>query len=56
MEFGEILTKAWKIIWKFKILWVFGILSSCGHGGGGAVGEVIQASNFQVTKWTCHLE
>jgi hypothetical protein len=29
MDFGEILSKAWKITWKHKILWVFGILSSC---------------------------
>jgi len=35
MDFGEVLTKAWKIVWKFKVLWVFGILSSCGQGGGG---------------------
>jgi hypothetical protein len=34
MDFGEILSKAWKIIWKFKILWIFGILTSCGQGGG----------------------
>ncbi len=27
--FGEILSKTWKITWKYKILWVFGILSSC---------------------------
>ena len=32
MDFGEILSKAWKIIWKFKILWIFGILTSCGQG------------------------
>ena len=38
MDFGEILTKAWKIIWKFKILWVFGILASFGRGGGGGGG------------------
>lgn len=35
MDFGEILTKAWKIIWKFKVLWIFGILTSCGQGNGG---------------------
>ncbi|MBU0510887.1 MAG: hypothetical protein KJ638_04185 [Chloroflexi bacterium] len=39
MDFGEILGKAWKIIWKFKILWLFGILSSCGQGGGGGGGS-----------------
>jgi hypothetical protein len=33
MDYGDILTKAWKIIWKFKVLWIFGILSSCGQGG-----------------------
>jgi len=39
MDFGKILSKAWKIIWKFKILWLFGILSSCGQGGGGGGGS-----------------
>lgn len=38
MDFGEILTKAWKIVWKYKILWVFGILASFGQGGGGGGG------------------
>ncbi len=38
MDFGEVLTNAWKIIWKFKVLWIFGILSSCGQGGGGGGG------------------
>lgn len=30
VSIGEILTKAWKITWKFKVLWIFGILASCG--------------------------
>jgi len=38
MDFGEVLTRAWKIIWKFKVLWIFGILSSCGQSGGGSGG------------------
>ena len=33
-NFGEVLSQAWQIIWKHKILWVFGILASCGRGGG----------------------
>jgi membrane-anchored glycerophosphoryl diester phosphodiesterase (GDPDase) len=37
-NFGEILTRAWQIIWKHKILWVFGILASCGRGGGSSSG------------------
>ncbi|MBV6452597.1 MAG: hypothetical protein MHPDNHAH_03355 [Anaerolineales bacterium] len=32
-NFGEVLTRAWQIIWKYKVLWVFGILASCGQGG-----------------------
>jgi hypothetical protein len=35
MDFGEVLTKAWKIVWKFKILWVFGIFAACGTRNGG---------------------
>jgi hypothetical protein len=38
MDFGEVLSKAWKIIWKFKILWLFGIFASCSNGGGGGGG------------------
>jgi len=43
MNYGEILKKAWKTIWRHKILWLFGILAGCGatssagsgSGGGG---------------------
>lgn len=38
MNYSEVFSKAWKIVWKFKALWIFGILSSCaraGSGGGG---------------------
>ncbi len=34
MDFGEILSKAWKITWKFKVLWIFGILAGCESGRG----------------------
>ncbi len=33
MDYGEILSRAWKIIWKHKVLWIFGILASCSGGG-----------------------
>ncbi len=35
LNFGEVLTKAWQIIWKFKVLWIFGIMAGCASGGGG---------------------
>ncbi|HSG43072.1 MAG TPA: hypothetical protein VLA72_07945 [Anaerolineales bacterium] len=37
-NFGEVLTRAWQIIWKHKVLWIFGILAGCGQGGGGGNG------------------
>ena len=30
----EVFTRAAKIIWKHKVLWIFGILASCGRGSG----------------------
>jgi hypothetical protein len=35
MNYGEVLTRAWQIIWRHKILWIFGILAGCGNAGGG---------------------
>lgn len=32
-NFGEVLTRAWQIVWKNRVLWIFGILASCGRGG-----------------------
>lgn len=29
MNFGEVLQRAWKILWKYKVLWLFGLLASC---------------------------
>ncbi len=37
-NFGEILTRAWQITWKYKVLWIFGILAGCTNGGGGSGG------------------
>ncbi len=35
IDFGKILTHSWTIIWKHKILWVFGIFAAFANGGGG---------------------
>lgn len=60
-NFGEVLTRAWQIIWKHKVLWIFGILASCGQGsgggnsggGGGNTGFDIQGPDLppQVMQW-----
>ncbi len=36
MEIGNVLSRAWRIIWKHKILWIFGILASCSSGNWGS--------------------
>ena len=38
-NFGEVLTRAWEIVWKHRVLWIFGILASCGRGGGNGGGS-----------------
>ena len=36
MEIGEVLSRAWQIIWKHKVLWIFGILASCSSSNFGS--------------------
>ena len=31
----EVAVRAWKITWKYKVLWIFGMLASCGRRSGG---------------------
>ena len=38
MDIGKVLSKAWKTIWKHKILWLFGVLAGCGAGNAGGGG------------------
>jgi hypothetical protein len=50
MDFGEVLTKAWSTIWKHKVLWIFGILASCGtnsSSGGGQVNYQFSGGDYQ---------
>lgn len=48
MDIGEMLSRAWKITWKHKVLWIFGILASCGGSGawgGGSSGGGASSSS-----------
>lgn len=48
MDFGAILKRTWNITWKFKGLWVLGILAGCsGRSGGGSGGNASNSINFQ---------
>lgn len=44
MDFGEVLSKAWQIIWKHKVLWIFGILAGCSSSSGGGGGGNLRYS------------
>ena len=50
MNYGELFSKSWKIVWKYKILWLFGILAGCaegsGSGGGGGSGYSTNNGDF----------
>jgi hypothetical protein len=46
MDYGKVLSKAWKTIWKHKILWLFGVLAGCSASGGGGGGGGRGSSNI----------
>lgn len=35
IDLGKILTRAWQIIWNYKVLWVFGVFAGFASGNGG---------------------
>jgi hypothetical protein len=46
MDFGHVLTRSWEIIWKNKVLWIFGILASCsGQSRGSSFNYGFDSSN-----------
>lgn len=45
MQIGEVLSKAWAIIWKHKVLWIFGILA--GISGVNTTSSFSQSSESQ---------
>lgn len=49
LDFGNVLTRAWNIIWKNRVLWLFGLLASCGRGGGGGGGGGFDPNNPPIT-------
>ncbi len=49
MDYGNVLSRAWQIVWKHKILWIFGILAGCtqaGTSGGSNSGFRFSGSEF----------
>jgi hypothetical protein len=48
MDYGEVLGRAWRIVWKYKVLWIFGIFAGCSRGGGGGGGGGNSGTRFNV--------
>jgi hypothetical protein len=56
MDFGKVLTRAWEIVWKYKVLWIFGLFASCSGqqgsynfgGGGGGGGPSFQFEGDEI--------
>jgi hypothetical protein len=51
-NFGEVLSRAWQIVWKHRVLWIFGVFAGCsrsggGGGGGGGGGSGIESGGQQ---------
>ena len=49
MDIGSVLTRAWNITWKYKVLWLLGILAGCsasGRGSGGQFPSGFRGFNF----------
>jgi hypothetical protein len=47
MDYGKILSRAWEITWRWKVLWILGFLVTLGQGwGGGNSGYSIDSSDW----------
>lgn len=55
MDFAEVLTRAGKIVWKYKILWVFGILANFVQGGSGGSSGGSGNTGFQYSNGDVNL-
>ncbi len=51
LNFGNILTRSWQIIWKHKILWVFGILAGFASGNGSGNSGNNSSSNGNTSQF-----
>jgi hypothetical protein len=53
MDYAKIVTRAWKVIWKHKILWVFGIISGLiGNAYGVSSYFRFDVGTIDLSEWT----
>jgi len=48
MQYGTLLSRAWNIIWRNKVIWVFGFLAALGSGNGGGINWRGNVRDFNV--------
>ena len=51
MNYGRVLTRAWEITWRWKVLWILGFLAALGSGGGGGGGTSYTTSSNDWGYW-----
>ena len=44
MHYIDLIKRAWQITWRYKVLWIFGILLALASGGGGPAGAAVRAA------------
>lgn len=47
LDYGSILSRAWQVTWRHKVLWIFGILAGCSRGSSPSNGS---NSDFRVNN------
>lgn len=52
IDLGKILTRAWQIIWNYKVLWVFGVFAGFANGSGGGNNGGSSGSNGDTSPFT----
>jgi len=51
MDYGKVLSRAWEITWRWKVLWILGFLAALGSGGGGGSGSGSSSYTASGEEW-----
>jgi hypothetical protein len=56
MDYGKVLSRAWEITWRWKVLWILGFLASLGQGfGGGNTGYQFNSEDWGRTTYVDYI-
>lgn len=56
MDYGNVLSRAWKIIWQHKVLWIFGILAGLGSTGSSGSSAANGNVSYQINDVPRYME